>query len=93
MAISRRLVQRPAICVGSDLRTRVRRDAFGGCFPLFLLKRNPNAETNRTFVGRDWVQQRRQVEEEINAQRLASEANGSFFVYCMCQMYSVNIVF
>ena len=67
--------------------------AFGGFILLIWLRSEANAETNRTFVGRDWVQQRRQVEEEISAQRLASEANGSFFVYCMCQMYSVNIVF
>ena len=46
LAISRRLVQRPAICVGGDLRMRVRRDAFGGCFLLFLLKCDANAETN-----------------------------------------------
>ena len=34
---------------------RVRRDAFGGCFLLFLLKRDADAVPNRADAGSHWL--------------------------------------
>jgi len=52
--------------------------AFGGFILLIWLRSERGNKHDQS--GRDWVQQRRQV-EEASTQRLASGVNGFFFVY------------